>query len=75
MPYYSFITSFEDEPTSAEFTDDDTAWEHAISLCGQILRNLKGSVAGNLEWQMEVTKEEATPLGTIRLYATRQAGV
>jgi hypothetical protein len=74
MPRYFFQIT-ENKNTArpeipVEFSDVESAWEEATTACGELLRDLDGSLVAGTDWTIEVQGEDRKTLRSITVSAT-----
>jgi hypothetical protein len=60
MPRYFFSlrhTTLEPDLQGTELPDDQAAWGEAVTMLGEILREVDGKVEPGPEWRVEVARE------------------
>ena len=54
-----------------EFADASAAYGEAVTLAGEMLRDLNGKMSEGGDWQLEVTDAAGDPVGSLRFSVTR----
>jgi hypothetical protein len=72
MPRYTFTAPTGRAPITIELRDNDAAWAEAITFCGEMLRDLDGSLPSQTNWQMVVTNAKGEPVAEIDVRARRR---
>ena len=54
-----------------EFTDASAACGEAVTLAGEILRDLNGKMSEGGDWRLDVTDAAGDPVGSLRFSVTR----
>lgn len=66
MPLYFFNVTRDGKPASIndglELVDDQDAWEEATTACGELIREIDGSLRPGSGWKMEVTDAQGKPI-------------
>jgi hypothetical protein len=76
MPRYYFHVYYDGEDPSTdaegvELAGDDDAWAEATGSCGQMIRDLDGSLRPDTEWRMEVADGRGVALYRLFFHAER----
>jgi hypothetical protein len=62
MPLYFFSITRDGKPSpirdGLELADDKAAWEEATTTCGEVLRDLDGSLKPGDGWNMQVSNHQ-----------------
>ncbi|MDX6806420.1 DUF6894 family protein [Terrihabitans rhizophilus] len=54
MPIYRFHVPTGVDPEPVELPHDDAAWSEAVTLCGEMLRDVDGNLPSPTGWLFEV---------------------
>jgi len=69
MPLYFFNITHDGKPSAIteglELADDKAAWEEATTTCGEVLRDLDGSLKPGDSWKMQVADSEGKMIYTL----------
>lgn len=74
MPRYYFHVrngQVRDDREGVDLEDDQEAWHQATLACGEMLRDLAGSLPADVEWRMSGTDAEGRTLFEIHVQAER----
>lgn len=58
MPIYEFKDPLAMEPISVECDDDAEAWSDAVTMCGQMLKDLDGNLPSPTDWMLRIRQGE-----------------
>ncbi len=70
MPLYEFRVPESPDVVSAELETDDEAWAQAVTLCGEMLKDIDGNLPPDTEWNLAVCQAART-VATIKVVAHR----
>jgi hypothetical protein len=73
MGQYLFTLPGDAEPLSVILADSSAAWDEAVRVCGEMLRDMDGALPSNTDWHVKVTDGAGFPIATIRVLARRHA--
>jgi hypothetical protein len=77
MPRYFFTVldghNSEVKNEGLDLSDDDVAWVEATAACGELLRELNGSLKPGDHWSMQVKDERGANLYVLEFRTTKMA--
>ncbi|MFC5068051.1 DUF6894 family protein [Flaviflagellibacter deserti] len=71
MGTYTFKIPLTRNPVRIDLPNDDEAWAEAVTLCGEMLRDMDGKLRADTNWEVIVEDQLNAPVASIKVVANR----